>query len=319
MANIKDLAEMAGVSVTTVSRVLNNHPYVSDEKRKAVEEAVRALNYQKNINAVHLSRGKTMLIGVVLPFTDHSYFSLILKGIANQAMRENYKIVLFQTGYKKEREIEALQLLKQKQIDALIICSRASDLSMIERHTQYGPIILCEDVQSKSLSTTYISHYKVFQYALEYLYEKGHRRIGYCIGRRSGTSSSVRQHAYKDFHEKYHLPYNPAYIIDQCLYVEDGERVIDQIQRIEKTPTAMLVTSDQVAAGMIISSQRNELSIPGDLAIIGFNNEAIAGIMDITTIEIPLTEMGKNLFRQALGEKVSHHEFKEKLIERGTV
>lgn len=65
----------------------------------------------------------------------------------------------------------------------------------------------------------------------------------------------MRQLAYQAFHEKHYLPYNPVYIIDQCMYVEDGERVIDQIQRIEKPPTAMLVTSDQVAAGMVISSQ----------------------------------------------------------------
>src|SRR5690606_1706614 len=124
MTNIKDLVKIAGVSITTVSRVLNNHPYVSDEKRRAVMEAIEATNYQKNINAVHLSRGKTNLIGVVLPFFDHPYFSLVLKGITNQAEKHNYKLVLFQTDYRKEREMEALQMLKQKLLDALIICSR---------------------------------------------------------------------------------------------------------------------------------------------------------------------------------------------------
>src|SRR5690606_34576394 len=104
-------AKMAGVSVTTVSRVLNNHPYVSEEKRAAVLQAMERVNYQRNINAVHLSTGKTLLIGVAVPFTNHPYFGLLVEGIANEAIKNNYKLVLFQTNYEKDREIEALKML----------------------------------------------------------------------------------------------------------------------------------------------------------------------------------------------------------------
>ena len=116
MTTIKVIAKMAGVSVTTVSRVLNNHPYVSKDKREAVLEAVRVSNYQQNINAVHLSKGKTQMIGVVLPFSDHPYFALLLKGIAKQALDHNFKLLLFQTDYRESMELEALQMLKQKQM-----------------------------------------------------------------------------------------------------------------------------------------------------------------------------------------------------------
>lgn len=319
MTNIKDVAKMAGVSVTTVSRVLNNHPYVSEAKRKAVIHAIRMTNYQKNINAVHLIKGKTNLIGVVLPYFDHPYFSLVLKGITNQAIKKNYKIVLFQTDYREEREIEALQMLKQKQIDALIICSRATDLSIIEDHLQFGPIVLCEDIKSRKFSTTFVNHYTVFHKALAFLYEKGHRKIGYCIGRTSGTNSHMRELAYREFHEKYHLPYRPEYIIDQCIYFGDGEKVIEKLTMMMDPPTALLVTSDQVAAGIVISCQKRGISIPDNLAIIGFNNEPIAEMMNITTIEIPLMEMGKNLFLQAIDDAISSKEIIVKLIERGTV
>src|SRR3954465_6002979 len=138
MTNIKDVAKMAGVSVTTVSRVLNNHPYVREEKRNAVLDAIKQSNYQQNINAVHLSLGKTCLVGVVVPFIDHPYFALLIKGIANEALKNNYKLVVFQTDYVEESELEALQMLKQKQIDALIICSRICSWSILEDHTSYG-------------------------------------------------------------------------------------------------------------------------------------------------------------------------------------
>lgn len=321
MTNIRDLAKIAGVSVTTVSRVLNNHPYVSEEKRKAVLTAIQQCNYQQNINAVHLSMGKTFLVGVVVPFIDHPYFALLMKGMANEALENNYKLVLFQTNYVEERELEALQLLKQKQIDALIICSRISSWSTIEEHMSYGPIILCEDTRGKRVSSTYVDHYKSFIFALKYLYTKGHRKIGYCIGRNSGTNSRYRQAAFMDFIADYQLSYEPDYIFEQCLHFEDGERVIERIKQMANPPSALLVTSDEVAAGIVACAQTQHISIPRDLALIGFNNQPIAKMMNITTIEIPLVEIGRKLFLQGLNDtkEPSYQEIPVTLIERQTV
>lgn len=312
---------MAGVSVTTVSRVLNHHPYVKEEKRKAVLEAIQKSNYQQNINAVHLSKGKTYLIGVVLPFSDHPYFAQLVNGIANEAIKQNYKLVLIQTNYVMSREMEALQMLKQKQIDALIICSRICEWSQIEEFTHYGPIVFCEDTKGKDVSSTFIDHYKSFSYALEYLYRKGHHRIGYSIGRKTGSSSKARGLAYKDFNEKYHIPYHSEYIFDDCLYFEDGERVIEQIRQMVNPPSALLVTNDQVAAGIVTCAQQQNILIPEELAIIGFDNQPISKMMNITTIEIPLVEIGRKLFNQAVNkdDKVTYEEVPVQLIERDTV
>lgn len=319
MTNIKDLAKLAGVSVTTVSRVLNEHPYVSETKRVAVLEAIKATNYHKNINAVHLSKGKTLLMGVVLPFTGHPYFASLLKGIARKALEHNYKLVLFQTDYLESRELDALQMLKEKQIDSLIICSRACSIATIEEHLQFGPIVLCENLKREQVSTTFVNHYSVFFEALEYLYRKGHQKIGYCVGRRSGSSSAKREQAYKDFLEKYDLPFTSEYIMDNCLYVEDGEKVIKLMKQMAEPPTALLVTNDQIAAGIVTCAHNEGITIPDDLAIIGFDNQPIAKMMNITTIDIPHEQMGENLFLQAIGDDITHKEIGVKLIERGTV
>ncbi|MEW9052470.1 MAG: LacI family DNA-binding transcriptional regulator [Neobacillus sp.] len=319
MTNIKDLAKMARVSVATVSRVLNHHPYVSEEKRRSVLEAIRTSNYQQNINAVHLSKGKTQMIGVVVPFSDHPYFALLLKGIAKQALDQHYKLVLFQTDYRESMELEALQMLKQKQIDSLVICSRTCDWSTIEEYVPFGRIVVCEDSKGKQVSSTSVDQYKIFRSALEYLYQNGHKKIGYCIGRKSGTNAQNRERAYRDFHEKYQLSYHPEYIMDQCLYFEDGEKVMNQLHDMNQPPTALLVTSDQVAAGIVTCCQKLNISIPGQLAIIGFDNEPIAKMMDITTIEIPLVEIGKNLFLQAINDEITNDEVSFRLIERGSV
>ncbi|WP_400241648.1 LacI family DNA-binding transcriptional regulator [Niallia sp. JL1B1071] len=319
MTNIKDLARMAGVSVTTVSRVLNNHPYVSKEKRTAVLEAISESNYEQNINAVHLSKGKTQMIGVVLPFSDHPYFALLLKGIAKEALENNYKLVLFQTDYMESRELEALQMLKQKQIDSLIICSRTCEWSVLEEYLQYGTIVLCENVNGKEFSSTFVNQYTIFLRTLEFLFQKGHEKIGYCIGRKTGPSSKLRARAYQEFLEKNNLPFQEKYIIDQCNYFEDAEKVMDMILYMDTPPTALIVTSDQVAAGIVTCCQKQGIKIPEELAIIGFHNEPIAKMMEISSIEIPLLDMGKHLFHQAISKDITNKEMFFHFIERGTV
>ncbi|WP_077622821.1 LacI family DNA-binding transcriptional regulator [Sediminibacillus massiliensis] len=319
MTNIRDLAKIAGVSVTTVSRVLNNHPYVSQEKKDAVSRAIKESNYHKNINAVHLSKGRTNLIGVAVPFSDHPYFGLLLKGIANESLKNNYKLVLFQTNYEETRELEALEMLKQKQIDSLIICSRICDWKVVEDYLTSGPIVLCEKTIGDQVSSTYIDHYKSFSDALNYLFQKGHRKIGYCIGRRSGTNSKDRHKAYRHFLKERQLCYRPEYVFDQCLHFEDGSEVINKMKQLQEPPTALLVTSDQVAAGIAACSKNEGIAIPENLALVGFNNEPIAQMMNITTVEIPLVEMGINLLRQAVNKAITRKEIDVTLIERESV
>jgi len=320
MANIKDIAKMAGVSVTTVSRVLNNHPYVSSEKRNAVRLAIEKYNYQRNINAVHLSKGKTFLIGVVVPFTNHPYFGLLVEGISDEAINHNYKLVLFQTNYEENREEEALKMLKHKQIDALIICSRICDWHIIDKYAAYGSIILCEDVGERNISSTYVDHYKSFWKALEYLHQKGHHKIGYCVGRKTGSNSKQRESAYKDFLRQWNQEFELKYIFYDCFHFEDGERIIKGLLEMNNPPSALLVASDQVAAGILTCCKANNIKVPKELALMGFDNQPIAKVMNITTLEIPLMELGRKLFRQAIDRStISHEEIGVKLIERQTV
>lgn len=293
MANIKDIAKMAGVSVTTVSRVLNHHPYVNEEKKKAVLRAIEESNYQRNINAVHLSKGETFLIGVVVPFTNHPYFGLLVEGIANEAVKNKYKLVLIQTNYEEQREIDALNMLKHKQIDSLIICSRICEWERIEEYQRFGPIILCEDTEGRKISSTYINHYNGFYKALEYLHQKGHRRIGYTIGRKSGANSKQRELAYKDFLMEINELFDPNYIFYDCYNFEDGEEVVERIKKMNNPPSALLVTSDMVAAGILTCCKVQNISIPEELALMGFDNQPIAKIMNITTLEIPLIKNWK--------------------------
>jgi LacI family repressor for deo operon, udp, cdd, tsx, nupC, and nupG len=325
MGNIRQIAKLAGVSVATVSRVLNNYPYVKEEKRKAVWEAVEKLNYTKNINAVHLAKGKTSMVGVVLPYVNHPYFSTIVEGIATEALQCGYHLLLFQTDYEANKEIEALEMLKMKQVDGIIICSRTINWEWIEAYKDYGPIVLCENVKGRDMLSVYINHYRAFAMGMNYLIEKGHRKIGYCIGRTTGTNSKDREAAYYETLKQINESPRPEWIFDHCLYIEDGKRVVTSLLQMKERPTALLVSSDQVAAGIVTFAQHKGLKIPEELAILSFDNHPISEALNITTIELPLSLMGKRAFRMIYSHLESGELTKEteelsvRLVERLTV
>lgn len=325
MPNIKQIAEAAGVSVTTVSRVLNDHPYVSDAKRKAVEEAIRQLNYSRNMNAVHLIRGTTQTLGVILPTINHFYFAKIMEGMAQEALKHNYQLMLCQTDYRPEEERKALEMLRNKQMDGLVICSRALSLNEVEAFAAYGPIALCEMVQNRKLSSVYFDHYASFQKAITYLWNKGHRHIGFTISRRNSPSSRSRMKAYSDTLAALGGQPREDWVLDGCYDVQDGAALVDRLLAMEQRPDALLITGDQVAAGFILVARNKGLRVPGDFAVIGFDNQPISDILGITTIDNRLSEIGARAFAIVHGQitvstgRPVTEELGFRFIERSTV
>ncbi|WP_028785107.1 LacI family DNA-binding transcriptional regulator [Thalassobacillus devorans] len=320
MSNIRDIAKLAQVSVATVSRVLNNHPYVKDEKRRAVWQAVQELDYQQNINAVHLSKGKTFVIGVVLPYINHPYFSRLLEGIADGAEANGYKLMVIQTNYQVDKEVEALDMLRLKQVDGVIFTSRNSPWHILKEYRAYGPVVVCENKMDNQISTIYIDHYQAFQRGMELLIQKGHRKIGYCIGRRKGSNSQKRHEAYRDQLGKIGEAVTEKWIFERCLHMEDGARVLREWRDMKEAPTALVVTNDLVAAGIILEAEKLGVSIPDNLAVIGFDDQPLAEALQITTIQLPLPTIGKEAFQQATQDvKVIHKSLPFELVERKTV
>ncbi|GGG22983.1 LacI family DNA-binding transcriptional regulator [Paenibacillus abyssi] len=325
MANIKEIAKLAKVSVSTVSRVLNDHAYVSGDKRKAVLEAIEHLNYSRNMSAVQLINGKTNVIGVMLPFINHPYFTGLVEGISAEALKNNYQLMLCQTDYNELNEINVLKMLKTKQIDGIIICSKHMPLDQIEPYARYGPIVACEDVGSSPVSSVFLDHYTSFRRGINYLIERGHRHIGFCLGRNNGVNSQMRRRAYVDALTSIQEAIREEWIFYQSYRIEDGVDVLRKLLQMETRPTALLVTSDQVAAGIIMEAGKNGLRVPEDLAVIGFDNQPIAEVFDLTTIDNQLYEMGSQAFRIAydqimkIRELPEYRELEYRLIERSSV
>jgi DNA-binding LacI/PurR family transcriptional regulator len=296
MANIREIARLAGVSVSTVSRVLNNHPYVSSEKREAVLKTIKELDYSPNIIAVHLSRGKTNMVGVVLPTINHPYFSELLEGIAKEAMQHKIQLVLFQTGYQEEKEFEALEQLRGHLIDGVIFASRAVSSDSLLKYKDAGPIVLCEDSDQVVFPSISIEHVAAFNHGMEYLITKGQDRIAICLGRLEGPNSQKRQKAYEEKMKMIGQKVHGEWIMGSCLVIQDGKKVVDRYLQMKDKPSAFLVGNDQVAAGIITEAKKHGLSVPENVALLSFDNHPISEIMGITTIDIPTKQLGAHAF-----------------------
>lgn len=325
MANIKEIARIAGVSVTTVSRVLNNHPYVSRDKRAAVLDTIEKLNYSRNMNAVHLITGRTEAVAVILPFINFHYFSVVMDGLAQEALLAQYRLILCQTNYSPKEELKVLEMLRNKEIDGIVIVSTALSPEIIEEYTNYGPIVTCQDSLERKYSSVYVEHAAAFRHGLQYLTSKGLRKIGYCEGRQNGSSSSLRQSAFRAFISEHDLPFQDDWMIFDCMTEEDGAAVALRLLGMTDRPEAMIIAGDHVAAGLIIEARKQGIGIPEDLAVLGFDNQPIGRLLGITTIDNQLHEMGAAAFR-TIYEQISsassspvHRKLEYRIIERSTV
>ncbi|MNJ49098.1 Catabolite control protein B [compost metagenome] len=245
--------------------------------------------------------------------------------MAHEALQVNYQLMLCQTGYRAEEERKALHMLRDKVVDGLVISSRSLSLNQIEAYAKYGPITLCEEVRGRQLSSVYFDHYSCFQKAITYLWSKGHRNIGYTISRKNSASSKIRQKAYQDTLASLGGQARQEWAYDKCHYMEDGAHLLNRILEMKERPSALLVTGDQMAAGLMIEARNKGIRVPEDIAIVGFDNHPISKLLDITTIDNRLKEIGAEAFnivyKHITGQSDSStiQELGFRLIERSSV
>ncbi|UYV51599.1 LacI family DNA-binding transcriptional regulator [Priestia megaterium] len=297
MPTIYDVAKLSGLSKTTVSRVINNHSYVSEEKKNRVLKAMKELNYTPNPSARKLRGQVTTTIGVIVPRIINPFFSYLVDSIEQVAYKKGYHVLIFQSNEDKEKELAFLNLLKTKQVDGIIMTSIENDWSLIEPFTEYGPILLCNEyVNNANVPIVRLNQYKGAYIGVKHLLEKGHRKIGYCTGglfAEEGKDKDRNQGYQKALQEAGIQP-DPKWIFVNQHSIEDGKQVVKKILSMEDRPTAIFTGSDEIAGGMMIEAKESGLSIPNDLAIIGFDDQPLAQMLDpkLTTIRQPIEQMG---------------------------
>lgn len=293
MTNITEIAKIANVSRTTVSRVLNHHPYVKPEKRDAVLKAMKELNYVPNFNAINLSKGKTNVLGVIVPKINHPFFSKLIAGLGEECNKHNYSLLVHQTNNDLDQELDFFNRLKYKLIDGLILGSCISPPDTLDEISKFGKIVSCEASESKQVASIFINHESGIKMAIDHLRIQGHQSIGLCIGNPKSGVGISRKKSFFHFQKEYGLQWSDNWYFDEQYTIEDGIEIAKLFLNGSSRPKAMVVGSDYVAAGIIYEAKKQGLRIPEDLAVLGFDNQPISKIIELSTIHQPIKELGQ--------------------------
>ncbi|AFQ59945.1 Transcriptional repressor of carbon supply (LacIfamily) [Bacillus subtilis QB928] len=310
MANIKEIARLANVSVSTVSRVLNHHPYVSEEKRKLVHQVMKELDYTPNRTAIDLIRGKTHTVGVILPYSDHPCFDKIVNGITKAAFQHEYATTLLPTNYNPDIEIKYLELLRTKKIDGLIITSRANHWDSILAYQEYGPVIACEDTGDIDVPCAFNDRKTAYAESFRYLKSRGHENIAFTCVREADRSPSTadKAAAYKAVCGRL----EDRHMLSGCNDMNDGELAAEHFYMSGRVPTAIYANSDEVAAGIHLFAKKNNW----DVEIIGEGNTSISRVLGFPSLDLNLEQLGIAAFSLFLQDEPAdikiQHKFKKK-------
>ena len=283
MTSISEIAKKAGVAKSTVSRVINHHPHVSDETRQKVMDLINELDYMPNQLARDLSRGKTQKIGVVIPHTQHPYFTQLINGLLDAAKASDYQLVMMPSDYDEELELSYLKQLKMEAIDALIFTSRAIRLDTIETYAKYGRIVVSSFVDAFSAMKA-----------------QGLANIVLLFSR-NNESSATYHSALSAFHNVYGQQSTPHLVFGNIHDFNDGLHVSHQLIK-DTHIDGVLATSDEVAAGVIKGYEDSGKKCP---YIIGQEHLLVGQLLKLPTIDHKSYSLGKLAFKKALSETIS--------------
>lgn len=321
MANIKEIARRAGVSTATVSRVLNGHPYVSGSIRARILEIISEVDYVPNANARSLKNGSTRLIGIIAISLSPLLLNFI-RAFTEFAQQYGFNITLFMTNGDMDKELVALEMLRSKQLDALVCVLRANDWEVIEAYTKYGPIVTWQRLQSEKIPSVFMDQYQAYMMGIEHLYTKGYRRILSIYAMSKGLNTKERIRAHADFVAKYDIPDHGFPQFQDKASAEDGEELARWWAAQTNRPDAIFCSTDEVAAGAVTELRRRGFAVPGDVGVMGFDNTGVAHLLDLTTIHYPVDLQAENAFlliqNKLTQSDLELHSLEYRLIERSS-
>ncbi|MFD2116172.1 catabolite control protein A [Paenibacillus yanchengensis] len=294
---IYDVAREAGVSMATVSRVVNNNPNVKPATRKKVYEAIERLGYRPNAVARGLASKKTTTVGVVIPDISNAIFAEVARGIEDIANMYHYNIILCNADKKKDKEIRVINTLLEKQVDGLLFMGGA----VTEDHQQAFktanvPIVLCATSdESEEIPSVDIDHESAAYDAVMKLIENGHKRIGMISGTLQDPANGyARFQGYKRALESSGIAYDENLVRIGNYRYESGSEAMQHFIDMEVRPSAIFSATDEMAIGAIHCIQDNGLQVPEHISVISVDNSRMASMVrpQLTAVAQPMYDIG---------------------------
>ncbi|OPX44050.1 HTH-type transcriptional repressor CytR [Ruminiclostridium hungatei] len=296
MATIHDVAEKAGVSVATVSRVINKIDTVSLKTVEKVKKAIDELDYHPNNLARDLRRAESNRILVLLQSISNPFYATIVKGIEDVAQKHNYSIMLCNTDSDLIREKNYIDLLAKKVVRGAILLDSEMTKDELNVVAEENDLVLCcEYKQGVKVPHVMIDNYLASKTVAKHLIALGHRRIALIAGDSHLSSTKLRYKGYVDALQEAGINTDENLIYNsETSSFKMGMRAMETILNTENRPTAVFAMSDVLAIGAIKSINSKGLCVPDDIAVAGFDGIEFAGVMNpsLTTIVQPSYDMG---------------------------
>ncbi|OLN24220.1 LacI family transcriptional regulator [Domibacillus antri] len=300
---IYDVAEKAGVSIATVSKVVNNTGRISDKTRKRVTEIMQQLDYQPSSVAAALTGKKTFTIGVLVPDIANPFFAEVARALENNARETGYAIILCSTDYQREREQEYLELLLKKQVDGIIMATEPKDMEPFRKLNERHVPLLMFSVDHLAVAANVVTTDNVRggYLAGHYLLKKGHRRLA-VIAEKNRQSGHARLSGFQQALSDGGVELDEELIINSKSTIKEAQQAAQRLLAMEKKPTAVFTVTDLIAVVFINEARKAGVHIPEDISVIGFDNTIHAEIADpgLTTIAQPIEELARYSFNQLL-------------------
>lgn len=301
MTTIKDVATRAGVSASTVSHVINNTRYVSDETSAKVVEAIQKLNYYQNSKAKGLVTGRSHIIGLVVSDITNPFFPELVGGVEKNAIQQGFDVFLFNTDYDSERAAIITRRLIEQKVDGAIIMTTEIEYGLVNKLTSSEiPLVLLDWGVTDNLVSNIKENFMTgIDEAINHLVELGHRKIAFISGPLKLKTANTRKEAFLTSMSKYHGIVDDPIIVEGDFKSDGGESAVIKILSSTKLPTAILVANDLMAIGAIKGIKSKGLRVPHDISVIGLDDIFIASKMDppLTTINLPRYQIGEMAWR----------------------
>jgi LacI family transcriptional regulator, repressor for deo operon, udp, cdd, tsx, nupC, and nupG len=310
MATILDVSKAAGVSVATVSRVLNDKGRVSLETAQRVREAVEALHYAPNVSARNLRLNESRIILIVAPNITNPYYTHILAGISKAAHRTNYSAFQCNTEGDRKQTEKVLDMLVRRQADGAILLATERSSDWLRPYADKYPLVECSEYDPQlNLPRVSIDNYAAAREAMAHLIWLGHERIGLVSSSNQYISTVLRLKGYRDALKEANLPLREDYVLRGAAdySFKSGFDSAKGLLELNERPTALLCISDMLALGAIASAKELGLRVPEDVTVVGFDDVEHTTMFHphVTTVAQPCIEIGEKAM-ELLESAISH-------------
>jgi len=326
MATMKQVAEKAGVSTSTVSHVINNTRVVSDDVRERVLAVIQELRYIPSAVARSLKNDKTHTIGMMIPNNSNPYFAELIQGIEDSAFKLGYNIILCNAYDDAKKQAAYLRVLMEKRIDGLILVASGDDeeLAEILRGMPMPKVVVDREVSGVDADFIEADHDRGGYLATKYLIGLGHRDIACVSGPMHLVPSRDRVAGYQRALQEAGIAVNSHFLVHSDFTSEGGYTAFKHLLGLAHRPTAVFAGNDLMAFGGMCAANEAGVRVPEDLSVIGYDDIALASFSTprLTTMAQPKYEMGETIARilveriQGGHQPVRREMFKPVLVER---